>query len=147
MVQQKIFDKRLFNSTGFFMDWKLQTQMIGWSKHLKISSFQSNHWNCFQPQSCQRCFGKSLLHMVQANSRNHISEFCLSVLPHIFLNQILLLFCTLLSFYWTWSGSCCFLVLCFLFTEPLLEIIKSWFGFHLDHATDSYSLRRGKLVQ
>ena len=30
-------------------------QMIGWSKHSKINSFRSNHWNCLQPQSCHRC--------------------------------------------------------------------------------------------
>ena len=27
MTQQKNFNKRLFNSVGFFMDWKLQTDL------------------------------------------------------------------------------------------------------------------------
>ena len=34
-----------------------EIQMIGWSKHSKISSFRSNHWNCLQLQSCHRRLG------------------------------------------------------------------------------------------
>ena len=41
----------LFSNLQFF---STEFQMIGWSKHSKINSFRSNHWNCLQPQSCHR---------------------------------------------------------------------------------------------
>ena len=58
MIEQKNFEKRLFSSTGLFMDWKLPTEVYSYMESLLYATWGSGVPVWWKQKNCNQELGK-----------------------------------------------------------------------------------------